>query len=114
VPALAWLAVGALLAPEGFLGGLEFFLSDPFGLLLVLQYVLFLHLTTMLSLVMRWGAVGVAFFAVYVANFMCLGMFFSIATDEDLGLALVALFGIGLVAALHVGIGLRLKVLAAR
>ena len=113
VPALAWLGVGALLAPESFLGGASFFFAEAFGLLLVLQYLLFLHLTAMLSLLIRWGAMGVAFFAVYVANFMCLGMFF-FAFTGDAGLVVVAALGIALVAGLHVGVGLRLRALAAR
>lgn len=114
VPALVWLAVGALLSPESFLGGVEFFFGEPFGLLLVLQYVLFLHLTTMLSLVMRWGAMGVAFFAVYIANMMCLGMLFGVVFAGEAWLAAVGAFGILIVLALHLGIGLRLRALAAR
>jgi len=117
LPTVAFLCFACWLAPTA----LREFVSDEpakFGYLLSLA-VFFIHLSTMLSLTVKNGAIALAFFGtligrVMLAAFLDTFVFENLSDGQDLRmitecwmLAWASLF-------LHVGVGLRLKTLAAR
>jgi len=77
-PAVGWFCVGAVLAPDSFVDGLELFFTYPsavFAWLYVLIFALFLYLTVYLSLVVKWGALPLAIGLLSLAFGCCLSPF---------------------------------------
>jgi len=103
-PAAAYFALGAVLCPEGLSDVLEEMLSEPTGWYFVIQALCFLQFVAYLSLVLRRGALLVAFAIWFVGHWLVLGVVFAMlmpafvfGLDEDVvfvGLT-VAMFGLG-------------------
>src|SRR5690606_21972850 len=71
-PAAAYFLMGSLLHPHGLAEAITNLITKPNGWFLLIQYVLFLHLATLLSLIVKWGAVPLALAIVLVPNMFCI------------------------------------------
>lgn len=121
LPLLAGFCAGLLMVPNdvrNFLGEIN---HEPsmLGLLVVLflQFVLFLHLTAFLSLIIKRGALALAIVIHLLSGFMCLlsfGILFSgFSGGQGGGLFLTGFITVALTIPLHFGIGYRLERAAA-
>lgn len=121
VPAAVWLLLGCVIGLDYVSEGLEEILTDADAFagitFFVVQYFLMVHLSALLSLFVRAGALPLAFFIVYILNGCCFGLFAlgPWTSYEPTGMFLVlSLIGLGLIALLHVVIAHRLRTLAAQ
>ena len=122
LPLLAGSVLGVLLVPDDagqFINDI-FGSPDDFGvfLLVILQFILFLHLTAFLSLILKRGALPLAMAIQYLGGtfFMTfLGIMFSIsgANSGDMVLFVVIVICVVLTIVLHRAIGRRLARAAA-
>lgn len=124
VPSFSCFIVGTLLDPEDFLYGLHNVLTNSFGWCVLIWFVLFLHVTTYLSLMVKWGSLPLAIFLMYCAiTVMATGTALiwtlwvgsRFGTIEPIWEFLPSIMvGAAGVIAFHVGILKRLRTLAAR
>lgn len=115
LPLLGGIFLGCLLAPNGvgeFLNGI---FKEPafFGLFIVmfLQFILFLHLTAFLSLVIKRGALALAFviqLAGYFLLAMFLSLFFIAVRSPGAIYFVIGFICVALTVVLHTAIGYRL------
>lgn len=114
IPALVYFLVGALLAPDSFTDAVDEFFSVPEGVWGSLSGLLFfLHLTVYLSLVVRRGALALAFGICFIGSYLMFALFAlaAWALGIDLGVWVVwplAILMSGLTVLLHFRIGSRL------
>jgi hypothetical protein len=121
LPLLGGVGFGVLLVPDGVGKFLNEIFNEPIALgmftVAILQYILFLHLTAFLSLIIKRGALPLAIAIQYVGGsfFMTFfGVVFSIGSGgPGAGLFFTGLLCVGLTAILHRAIGLRLARAAA-
>lgn len=123
LPLLGGFIVGLLMVPNGLRDFVKEMGREPseFGLIvvIVLQFVLFLHLTAFLSLIIKRGALALAIVIHLLGLFMCMccfglllsGLFSSSGTGA---LFLFGFFSVALMIPLHFGIGYRLALAAAQ
>lgn len=120
-PATAWLAFGAVLNPDDFIEAVGEWPAEPGFWITLLVYALFLHITTALTLFVKWGAlplaIGIMFFGMIFFQ-TALGLLFMLVggpwMDENLLFLLMgAVFLTGNVG-LEIVIVRRLRHLAAR
>lgn len=119
IPAATYLAIGAVFHPWGYLQ----VIASPFLWFGVTTFVIFLHLTAVLSLVVKWGALPLSFAVMFIFNSCCpiftlgfmLAAFFS---DQGWGtpIAILTILVIGCVpiVSLQVAIHRRLRTVASR
>jgi ABC-type Na+ efflux pump permease subunit len=122
LPLLAGFVLGVVLDPKdvgGFIDGI-FRESIAFGAftVMILQYILFLHLTAFLSLIMKRGALPLAFAIQYLGGsffLALLGIIFSAGGGDapDLVLFITMLICVVVTVVLHRAIGQRLALAAA-
>ena len=125
-PVVAYFLLGALFAPETIIGFLEEVVFDSEGFFILLyvltQFVLFLHVTALLSVVWSWAAWPVSIF--FAGFFVLMGNFMLIACLETApgsfgpsGVAPVMLVlsfvACSLIFAVHIWIGARLSAIGA-
>lgn len=120
LPLLAGFAIGVLMVPDKVADFFGDMLADKTGagfgafVLAALQYILFLHLTAFLSLVIKRGALPLAIGIQYVGGMVFIAMTAFMFGGQMGGvLFLACLVCIGLTIPLHFGIGMRLARLAA-
>lgn len=122
IPAVAYFALGAILAPYEFSDGVNDMFHDGDTMLgwsaALVQFCFFLHLAAYLSLFVKWGAVPLAFGITYVMFFFCMGMFAFLmtgggASDGRVLLLFLILIGIVAIVALQYAMAGRLKELGA-
>lgn len=123
-PAVGWFVAGAVLAPDSFLDGLAVFVTYPSVILVwlsVLMFVLFLHLTAYLSLLVKWGALPLAIGLLYVLFSCCLSPFAMIlailGSEWDTGVLMFIPYysvSVGLLVLLHYLIRRRLEDLSSQ
>lgn len=115
LPAIFVLVGGIACASENFFDFMEDFITEPGGWYFASQIVLFIHLAAVLSLYVKWGAMPLAFAAIWGGNILML--FFAsmlIRTGPEEGLLFVmALAAFAACFGIHYLIGHRLKTLAA-
>jgi hypothetical protein len=117
IPALIVLFVGAVCAPHVLGDILEEMVDEPGAWYFVSQVILFIHLATILSLYVKWGAVPLAFAAIYGGNMLMMifaSLFFRFQPPGQEILGLLAVVTIMICVGMHRVIGQRLKHLAAR
>lgn len=119
LPLLSGVVLGFILAPDQVADFLNGLMKEPMEcgmcFLMVSMFILFLHLTAFLSLVVKWGALPLAAAIQFVAGFfvMWVSVIFSMLAKFD-GIVFFIAFGYLVVAAfLHRGIGYRLERMAA-
>jgi ABC-type transport system involved in multi-copper enzyme maturation permease subunit len=122
LPLLAGFVLGMLLVPEDTGKFLEEMFREPaaFGMftVVILQFILFLHLTAFLSLIIKRGALPLAIAIQYLGGSFFIGfltLFFSFggATGPGVILFFTGIICVVLTAILHRAIGLRLALAAA-
>ena len=117
IPVGLVLFVGFVCAPRTVAEALGDFFVEPAAWYFVSQVVLFIHLATILSLYVKWGAVPLAFAGVYGGNMLMMifaAMLFRFSPPDEGFLGVLAVFAIALCVGSHVLIGRRLQELAAR
>lgn len=121
VPAAFWFLIGIVLAPESFVEGVTaLFLDFPFGWHYLLQLIVLLHLTVLMSLIVKWGALPLSLGILYFSQsclwpLMILPAMFGMWLNSPMVIMIpTALLNLGIVVCLQVFIHRRLQVLAAR
>ena len=106
VVALPFVCFGGLLVADDLLEGLdEAFFDEGFGWFLLAMALLFIHLSALLAIPLRWGAVVLAGVAVYVGNMLAM-MFVALITlgrfsDEESVIMVFALLMLIACGAIH-------------
>ena len=117
VPALTFLILGMICAPESAGDAIEEILTEEGAWYAISQYFVFLHLAALLSLFVKWGAFPLAIAVVYLGNGLFGSMlsllFFRTGFDEGIFL-LFTVVSIALCVTMQYWTGQRLKLLAAR
>lgn len=113
VPACFYFFVGMVIYPEMVGDFLEEVLDEPGFYYIVSQYLLFLHLTVYMSLVVRWGALPLSFGIMYIVNMVFLSMM-AFSGPNDGGAVVGVFFSIIAMVALHFSVANRLRTLASR
>ena len=113
IPVTTYFFIGFLIWPEGFGEALEELIEEPGAWLFLASYCLFLHLVSLLSLYVKWGALPLAFALIYVMGPMCLTTVFIRGPDEGL-LAVAAMASFIACGIMQVFIAQRLRELAAQ
>lgn len=111
VPAITYFAVGVFISPENFFDTFVDLIQEPGGWFSVVLYLVFIHLTTLLSLFVKWGAMVLSFMITYVGTWFLL-VFVSLLSrgGVDDGIFVVfAFMGLMLSVFLQIAIGLRLR-----
>lgn len=116
IPAVTYFLAGGFVDPELYADALEGFFEDGIGPFLLAQYVVFAHLTALLSLALRWGAAATAFIAVYILGWFCIIPFIDGRSPDDTDgfFVFVSLLGLCASGVLQVVIGARLRSVAAQ
>ena len=117
LPALLVIFVGAVCAPDGFFDAVQDMLEKPGGWYGISQLILLIHLSTLLSLYVKWGAMPLAFASVYGGNILMMfffSMMFRFGPPGDEMWVLFSLVTIVACIVMHPIIGNRLRHLAAR
>ncbi len=122
LPLLAGTAVGAILVPDKVSTFFRDILSEPRAIVgvmvFILQYVLLLHLTAFLSLVVKRGALPLAIVIEYGGGLffmMFTGLFFAMASAGPYAISIVMSFiCVALTIPLHFGIWYRLELAGAQ
>jgi hypothetical protein len=121
LPLLAGFILGVLLVPDKVGNFFDEMFKEPdsFGLLIVmiLQYILFLHLTAFLSIVLKRGALPLAFAIQYVGGYFFMlfsALFFGFAGGPGAMISIVGFICVVLTGILHFSIGFRLERVAAQ
>ncbi|MBM82351.1 MAG: hypothetical protein CMJ78_17435 [Planctomycetaceae bacterium] len=117
-PSLLFFFIGTMMAPETF--GFWLFRPESWGCVIV--FVLFLHMTAYLSLIVKWGAMPLAIAVLFVFGTCCIYPLFSLPmmlmylmTDSEQALIMPTIYlGAVLIAVIQYFIGVRLKELARR
>ena len=118
LPAIVVTLFGFVLAPQSVVDVLQDTVDEPGAWYFVSQVIVFVHLATILSLYVKWGALPLAFAGIYGGNILMM-FFFSIffrfggPPDDGFFVLMTVLAILGCVAT-HAIIGRRLKTLAAR
>jgi ABC-type transport system involved in multi-copper enzyme maturation permease subunit len=115
-PAGLYFCLGAFLNPQVLTEFLRDSLDQPMFWCFLISYFVFLHLAAFLSLVIKWGALPLAFGIVYLLPGFCMSALFTAVPlrDADGFAVMLAFFGLIAMSVLHVGIGERLRWVAAR
>ena len=113
VPAACFFALGALIAPDMIGEFLEEALDEWGFYYFIAQYVLFLHLVVYLSILVKWGAMPLAFGILYIGNMMAMMMMFG-AGGSETGLAIFIFFSIVAMVIIQFLVALRVRTLAGR
>jgi hypothetical protein len=115
-PAVGYFCLGYFLNPRGLTDFLNDALDEPGFWCMLISCFLFLHLVAFLSLVIKWGALPLAFGLVYLFPSFCITAIASAggAGEPDGLFAVLSLLGLVAISILHVGIGERLRWVAAR
>ena len=120
LPLLAGFVLGMLLIPKEVGEFLDDICREPvaFGwfILVILQFILFLHLVAFLSLVLKRGALVLAFVIQYLGGTFCLsfsGLFFMVPGGPGAGCLVAIMLCALATGVLHHAIGLRLARVAA-
>ena len=114
LPLLAFFVVGVILVPDKVGDFLDAIFREPaaFGMLVVvvLQFILFLHLTTFLSLVIKRGALPLAIAIQYLGGSFFMGFvsFFLFAGGAGVASFVIGFICLVLIVILHRAIGYRL------
>lgn len=113
-PAAAWMLLGAILNPSDLGEALEeMFLKESAGWYLLSQYLLFLHLTVLLSLFIKWGSLPLAFVGLYVGNMLVIGMISLGTRGPGEGVfGFLAFMGFCALVPMQIAIGARLRALS--
>ena len=123
-PALFYIGIGAMMHPEGMVEFIEDAFTEWGFWLSVFVFGFFVHLTALLSLFVKWGALPLAI-GIMMFGYMFFGMAISIVFmvispsgswfgDGDVIGILFAFFFLGLNIAMEFAIGMRLRQLAAK
>ena len=120
IPAVVYFLLGALLNIEELGRGLEHMVFTWGFAVSVVWFVFFLHLAAYLSLVIKWGALPLAIFFVYIFQMFLLSIFmglhfmmFGPQMGGDFPMTLIQLLvGLGAIVLLEYRIGRRLRHLA--
>ena len=119
LPDLAWFGIGALFNLEGLFDVLEAILTEPEPWYFISQYVLLLQLALYLPLLVRRGALLLAFVIWLVSSYMLVPIFMILTIAGGFsnpglwfGMTSVPIFGLALL--IHVRTMKRLRVLAGR
>ncbi|MBT4863663.1 MAG: hypothetical protein HON53_00895 [Planctomycetaceae bacterium] len=123
-PALFYMGLGAMMYPAGMADFFDNIVTESWFWVMLFVYGFFLHLTALLSLYVKWGALplaiglmifGYIFFGMAVSLvFMLISPSLSWFGDGDVIAVLFAIFFLGLNIAMEFAIGMRLRQLAAR
>jgi hypothetical protein len=119
VPALFFLLIGAALSPDAFEATVDA-VTMPVGWASILAFFVFLHVTTLMSLFVKWGSLPLAILVCMVGSYaltpvVMLAVAFSAAFDSPQAAAIpvTGLF-LGLIAVLQHLIAKRLEILGGR
>ena len=117
IPAVTYFALGALLDFDTFGTAAKEMFTTAAGLYGVMWFILFLHLTSYLSIVIKWGALPLSIFLVYVSQMFILPVAFEWRRvngrdDDFLTWCVLLLIGLGIIAGLQLRIASRLRKLA--
>lgn len=119
VPALLYMGVAVLISPDAVESVAEVFLK-PLGWAFLLGFVVFLHVTALMSLFVRWGALPLSFLVCIVAGYaltpvLVLAVAFAAAFEsEQAGAIPVCGLFLGLIAVLQLLVAKRLEILGGR
>lgn len=118
-PAFFYMAVGVLISEDAVESVTEVFLK-PLGWAFALGFIVFLHVTALMSLFVRWGSLPLAFLVCVVAGYaltpvLVLAVAFAAAFEsEQAGAVPVCGLFVGLIAVLQLLIAKRLEILGGR
>nr|MDQ3331239.1 hypothetical protein [Planctomycetota bacterium] len=118
-PAIVFLLIGAVLSPDALEVTIDA-LGTPIGWASILGFFVFLHVTTLMSLFVKWGSLPLAFLVCMVGSYaltpvLMLAVAFSAAFDSPQAAAIpvTGLF-LGLIAVLQLLIAKRVEILGGR
>lgn len=115
LPSAFYFFSGVSLAPDSFGDAIEEMVVSPSAWLMVSLYFLFLHMTAFLSLIIKWGALPLAFVLCYVGTWMLVIACVAGPTSSDEAiLGFIAFLALGASCALHIAIIVKLRELAAQ
>jgi len=119
VPALFFLVIAALLSPDALEVTVDA-ITTPVGWASILGFFVFLHVTTLMSLFVKWGSLPLAILVCMVGSYaltpvLMLAVAFSAAFDSPQAAAIpVTGLLLGLIAVLQLLIAKRLEILGGR
>ena len=112
LPAASYFIMGAYFNPQDLAYVVGDLWEEPQAWYAIAMYIVFVHLVAFLSLYIKWGALPLAFALTYILGVMFVPLVWTIRADFGIALMASMLFLVAL--GLHIGIGKRLRLLAAK